>query len=205
MLKLYYAPLTRAVRVLWLLEELGLRYELERVEFKPTATTFFQQQTPLGKLPTLEDGDVVMCESGAILEYLLERYGEGRLAPAVGAPERAGYLQWLHFAESTAFAPLGIVVWLSRYRGEAERHAELIEDARGRAASGLAFVEQALGDGRPYLVGADFTAADIMMGFTLGAARALGVLDPRFPALTRYFARLAARPAFQTALSGQAA
>jgi glutathione S-transferase len=95
------------------------------------------------------------------------------------------------------------VVWLSRYRGEAERHAELIEDARGRAASGFAFVEQALGAGRTHLVGEDFTAADVMMGFTLGAGRALGVLDERFPRLLRYFARLEARPAFRKALSGQ--
>ncbi len=82
MLKLYYAPRTRAARILWLLEELGLPHELERVEFLPTSDTFFQQNTPTGKLPTLEDGDVLLCESGAIVEYILERYGEGRLAPA---------------------------------------------------------------------------------------------------------------------------
>ena len=93
MIKLYYAPRTRSIRVLWLLEELGLPYDLEPVEFLPPAKNFFAQQTPLRKLPTIEDGDVVMCESGAILEYILERYGEGRLAPPVGSPARAAYLQ----------------------------------------------------------------------------------------------------------------
>jgi glutathione S-transferase len=200
LIKLYFAPRTRAIRILWLLEELGLAYELERVEFDPPATRFFAQATPLGKLPTIEDGEVVMCESGAIVEYVLERYGNGRLAPLPGTPDRARYLQWLHFSESTAFPPLGILVWLSRYRGDAEQHRALIEDTKARAASGLEFLERELGRG-PYLVGESFTAADVMMGFTLVAARLLGVLDERYPALVAYLARLESRPAFQRALA----
>ena len=131
MIKLYFAPRTRSVRVLWLLEELGLPYELERVDFLPPAKKFFAQATPLGKLPTIEDGDMVMSESGAIVEYILER-------------ELAG---------------------------------------------------------RAYLVGDTFSAADIMMGFTLVAARLLGVLDDRYPAVSAYLARLEARPAFQKAIA----
>ncbi len=202
-LTLYFAPRTRAVRVVWLLEELGLPYELERVEFLPPAKSFFGQQTPTRKLPTLVDGDVVMCESGAIVEYVLERYGKGRLAPPVGSPDRAAFLQWLHFAESTAFPPLGIVVWLTVYRDDAEANAEVIADARGRATSGFDFVEESLGD-RPYLVGEEFTAADIMMGFTLVAARTLGVLDDAsHPRIGSYLGRLVARPAFQHAAALQ--
>ena len=201
MIKLYFAPRTRSVRILWLLEELGLPYQLERVEFRPPAKTFFAQPTPLGKLPAIEDGDVVMSESGAIVEYILERYGEGRLAPAAGSPERASFLQWLHFAESTAFPPLGIVVWLTLYRDDAARHATLVADARARAAMGLDVVERSLA-GRRYLVGDEFTAADIMMGFTLVAARLLRVLvDGAHPALHEYLARLEARPAFQKAIA----
>ena len=201
MIKLYFAPRTRSVRILWLLEELGLPYELERVEFKPQGKRFFAQPTPLGKLPAIEDGDVVMSESGAIVEYVLERYGGGRLAPPVGSPERAAFLQWLHFSESTAFPPLGIVVWLTLYRDDAARHAELIADARARGATGLDVVERALA-GRRYLLGDEFSAADVMMGFTLGAARLLGVLvDGKHPALHAYMARLEARPAFQKAVS----
>ena len=198
MIKLYFAPRTRAVRILWLLEELGLPYELERVEFLPPAKQFFAQRTPTGKLPTIVDGDVTMSESGAIVEYILERYGQGRLAPRVGTRERARFLQWLHFAESTAFPPLGIVVWLTLYRKDAASQAELIQDARARAAMGLDFLEREIGE-NTHLVGDEFSAADIMMGFTLVAARMLGVLDARHPRLDRYLARLEARPAFQKA------
>lgn len=200
MIKLYFAPRTRAVRVLWLLEELELPYALERVEFLPPAQTFFAQKTPLGKLPTVEDGEVLMCESGAIVEYLLERYGQGRLAPPPGSRERARYLQWLHFAESTAFPPLGILVWLSRYRSDGERHADLISDTRERAAASFDFLEREFGSG-PYLLGAELSAADIMLGFTLEAAQALGVLSGRHPGVQAYLARLEARPGFQKALA----
>lgn len=199
MIRLWFAPRTRAVRIVWLLEELGLPYELERVDFQTTANAFFTQKTPSGKIPVLEDDGVVMSESGAIVEFLLERYGEGRLAPAPGTPERARYLQWLHFAESTAYPPVGIVVWLVVYRGEAESQAELVADARARARSGFDHLEAELGDG-PWLLGEDFTAADVMMGFTVAAARLLAVIDDAsHPRIAAYFGRLAARPAFAKA------
>ena len=202
MLTLYFAPRTRSVRIVWLFEELGLPYELIREEFIPTAKDFFSQKTPTGKFPTLIDGDVVMCESGAITEYILEKYGEGRLAPAPGSVDRPAFLQWLHFAESTAFPPVGIVVWLTRYREEDPALAELIKDARGRAASGLEFLEQSL-EGKTFVVGEEFTAADIMLGFTLVAAQSVGVLDTRFPNINAYLGRLLARPALQKAASLQ--
>ncbi len=197
-MKLYFAPRTRSIRIVWLLEELGLPYELERVEFAPPAKRFFNQKTPYGRLPTLEDGEVVMCESGAIVEYILERYGEGRLAPAIGTPARARFLQWLHFAESSAFPPIGIVVWLSLYRSDAAEHPELLEDARSRATMGLDFLVEQLGDDT-YLLGEEFSAADIMMGFTLEAATLLGLLGDEYPSLQAYLERLRARPAFQKA------
>ncbi len=200
MLKLYFAPRTRAVRVAWLLEELEIPYELERAQFTPPAKQFFSQPTPTGKFPTLVDGDLVLCESGAIVETILERYGEGRLSPPAGSDDRARYLQWIHYAESTAFPPLGIIVWLTRYRGESQSQAELIEDAKSRAASGFQFLEDHLGEDG-YVVGPDFSAADIMLGFTLVAGQALGVLDGSFPKTIAYVSRLVARPAFQIAAS----
>jgi glutathione S-transferase len=200
MIKLYFAPRTRSVPIVWLFEELGLPYQLERVEFLPPAKRFFAQRTPTGKLPTIEDGDVVMCESGAIVEYVLERYGEGRLAPPIGSPKRAAFLQWLHFAESTAFPPLGIVVWLTLYRDDAASHPTLVDDARARAAMGFQYLEDALGDG-PYLLGDEFSAADITMGFTLAAGQVLGVIDDDYPKLNAYVERLQARPAFQKAFA----
>lgn len=199
-IKLYFAPRTRSVRILWLLEELGIPYELEKSAFIPTGSKFFVQKTPHQKYPTIEDGDLVMSESGAIIEYLLEKYGEGRLAPAPATPERGRYLQWLHFSESTAFAPIGVVVWLTVYRDDAGDHPGLVKDAQGRVASVLTVIEKEL-DQHTFLGGDVFTAADIMMGFTLVAAQTVGLLDERFPNLQAYIARLAARPAFQTAAS----
>jgi glutathione S-transferase len=198
-LKLYFAPGTRAVRVRWLLEELDVPHEIELVTFKPTRDRFFIQDTPTGKIPTLVDGDVVMAESGAMIEYILGKYGQGRLAPDQDSPERARYLQWLHFAEGTAFPPLGILVWLTVYRTDADRHPELIKDARERARLTLQQVEDALVN-RSWLLGDEFSAADVMMGFTLIAADRLGVLTENFTTLRRYLQRLLARPALQRSL-----
>ena len=197
MITLYYAPRTRAVRVRWLLEELGFPYALRRVAFVPPSGGFFVQATPSGKLPVVEDGDVTIGESGAILEYVLERYGDGRLAPPIGSPARAEYLQWLHFAEGTLSVPLSTILWHAVYKGDAAEVTTVISDARERAHRTLMVVEDAL-EGREHLVGA-FSAADIMVGFTVGAARLLGVLDSRHSSLAAYLARLEMRPAFQRA------
>ena len=197
MITLYFAPRTRAIRVRWLLEELGLPYELRRIPFRPPAKGF-AQDTPLGKFPVIEDGDMVMCESGAIVEYILERHGNGRLAPPIGSPLRGEFLQWVHFAESTAFPPVGVIVWHTLYEGNADRFPEVMASARARAGDAMDFVARRL-EGRPYLLGDEFSAADIMMGFTLFAARLLGVLDERHAVLQRYLGRLEERPAFRTA------
>jgi glutathione S-transferase len=199
MIKLYHAPLTRSVRIYWLLEELGIPYELETVAFQQPEAPF-AQFTPFGKLPAIEDGEVAMFESGAILEYLLERYGEGRLAPAPGSPQRAEFLQWVHFAEATAFPPLGNIAWHTIFRRDAERIPVAIADYRTWAEAALRVLEQALAD-RDYLVGGEFSGADIMMGYTLASAKWFGILTAeRFPAVGRYLARLEARPAFQKSL-----
>lgn len=197
MLKLYYAPRTRSVRIRWLLEELGVPHELVRREFRPQATAF-AQETPIGKFPVIDDDGVVFGESGAIVEYIVERYGDGRLAPPVGSPLRGPYLQWLHFAEGTAFPPLGVMIWHGLYLGNADQIPLAIESARERAGAALAVVERHL-DSRPYLLGADFSAADIMLGFTLAAAQFLGVLDTSYPDTLAYLGRLTERPAFQRA------
>jgi glutathione S-transferase len=197
MITLYFAPRTRSVRVRWLLEELGLPYELRRVTFNVPKQAF-AQDTPLGKLPVIEDGEVTICESGAIVEYILERYGDGRLAPPVGSPLRGEFLQWVHFAEATVFPPLGVIVWHRLYKGDADQIPGVIESARERALAAIEFVARGLA-GKTYLLGDEFSAADIMMGFTLLAARLLGVLDDGHPVLDPYLARLQARPAFQAA------
>ena len=197
MIKVYHAPRTRSIRILWLLEELGLPYTIEKVAFAPQPMPF-AQATPFGKVPALEDGDVSMFESGAMVEYILERYGQGRLAPAIGDPERAAFLQWLHYSESTTFALIATVVWFVIYRKDAEQNAHIIADAKARAATSLDFLERHLGE-KDYLLASGFSAADVMMGFTLAASRNFGILDDRMTRLQAYLARLEARPAYQKA------
>jgi len=197
MLALYYAPRTRSVRIRWLLEELALPHELRRVPFEPPRA-MFTQSTPSGKFPVLVDGDVVIFESGAILEYVLERHAGGRLAPPVGSALRGPFLQWVHFAESTAFPPVGIIVWHTFYKQNAAEVPSVIEDARVRALAGFDVVERALA-GRDFLLGEEFSGADVMMGFTLEAARVMGLLGDAHPNLGAYLLRLESRPAFQRA------
>jgi glutathione S-transferase len=196
MIVLYHAPYSRSVRVLWLLEELSLPYRLEAV---PSAggPIPFTAPTPRGKVPTLEDGEVVIFESGAIVEYLLDRYGEGRLAPARGTPASAEFLQWLHFSEATAFPPVGMIARHRFALPESERSEAVVADNRRIADATLAVPERVLSE-RPYLLGDDFSAADIMLGYTVGIAKAIGLLES-LPNLDAYLERLRARPAFQKA------
>ena len=203
MIKLYHAPLSRSLRILWLLEELGLPYELETMELLPPAPAPFAQRSPLGKFPTIEDGDVTMFESGAILEYVLERYGDGRLAPPADSPLRATFLQWVHFAESTLFSGMGAIAWHTRFREDAEKIPEAIEDYRTWTRAALATLDRAL-DGRDYLLGPDFSGADIMVGYSVLVAGPLGLLTDEFPNVNVYLARLAARPALRRALGADA-
>ena len=200
MIKLYHSPRTRSVRIYWLLEELGVPYELEVVTFKPPVASSkpFAQSSPFGKVPALRDGDLEMFESGAILEYVLERYGQGRLAPAPGTPLRGRFLQWVHFAEATAFPPIGNIAW-HMFKQDADTIPGAIADYRTWAVAGLDVLEQAL-SGKQYLLGSEFSGADIMMGYTLSCAKWFGLLTDDRPNLTGYLARLETRPAFQKAL-----
>jgi glutathione S-transferase len=199
MIKLYHAQLTRSIRIIWLLEELGVPYELVTVPFKPPRHSF-EQDTPSGKFPVVEDDGRVLSESGAILEYLIEKYGKGRLAPAVGSPDRGPWLQWVHFAEATAFPPIADVARHTMFLPEAERVPQVADDGRARVRNALDVVERALA-GREYLVGRELSGADVMMGYFLMAARMLGIVDAGYPNVAAYWERLAARPGFQKALS----
>jgi glutathione S-transferase len=197
-LTLYAAPRTRSLRIAWLLEELGADYEVVLSAFQPTSTRFFIQTTPTGKYPTIDDDGFVLFESGAIAEYLLEQHPTSTLIPPPGTREKGECLQWMHFAEATAFPPLGIIVWLTLYRDDAANHPQLVDDARHRAATAFALLAERLAD-REWILGPRFSAADIMLGFTLLAARLLGVVEAD-SSIGRYLARLEARPAFRRAL-----
>ena len=199
MIKLYHSPLSRSVRICWLLEELGIPYELETLELTDPSSRPFSQKTPFGKIPVIEDGDVVMFESGAIVEYILERYGEGRLAPALDSSLRGTFLQWIHFAESTGFTGLGNIIWHTRFKQDVDSVAGALDDYRVWASAALDALERGLA-ANDYLLGSEFSGADIMVGYTLLVAKSLGVLGEDHPGLDAYLARLTERPAFRKAL-----
>ena len=205
MLKIYHVPRTRSARVIWLCEELDLPYEVVLVDFSPEyrKSAEWRRLNPIGKVPAMTDIDAdgnlfTMIESGAMVHYILERYGEGRLQPPRGTPESALLLQWSWFAEASLARPLGDMVHHRILTPEAERIPAVVEDGRERAETCLDAVEATL-EGRDYLLGSELTAADIMMGYSLSLAQRLGVLDEKYPNVAAYMGRLKCRPAFQIA------
>ncbi|MEL6816393.1 MAG: glutathione S-transferase family protein [Cyanobacteria bacterium J06598_3] len=191
---LYHNPMTRSLRVLWLLEELGLDYVLIPVEFVPPVDgKIFAQRTPTGRFPTLKDEDITLCESGAIVQHLTERYGEGRLAPPIGSPLRAKYLQWIHFPEGT----------INPYLNAIQRFSPLlpsVADALKKELDiAIAFVNSEL-DNQPYIVGEEFTGADIMLAVSLLLANRLGLIADQYSNISGYFERLQSREALVKAM-----
>ena len=197
MVTLYHAPLSRSVRVRWLLEELGIPYQLETRKLGELKAPEHLAVHPLGKVPALKDGPLVLLESGAIVQYLLENYGDGRLEPKIGSPERPAFLQWLHFSEATLAPPLGEILQHTLIRPEAERIPAVVPDATKRAGNALAVVERALA-GRDFLLG-EFSAADVMMGYSVLLASFVKLVTDATPNASAYLARCRARPAFQRA------
>ena len=203
MITIYHAPGTRSIRVIWLCEELGIPYERVVIDFSATyrASEQWRKLNPLGKVPALRDGDFTMFESGAMVEYILERYGNGRLRPPPGTPAAAKYLQWSWFAEATFARPLGDIAQHSFVKPEAERIPAVVEDGRVRSLACLDALEAAV-PGGAYVVDGTFTAADIMMGYTLILARRFKVLTPsNHPNVDAYMARLESHPGFVKAQS----
>jgi glutathione S-transferase len=204
---------SRSQRVLWLLEELGLDYEVRR--YQRNAKTMLAPPElravhPLGKSPVIEDAGQVLAESGAIVEYLAERYGEGRLVPPAGTPERLRYRYWLHFAEGTAQPPLLLKLLFDRLdKGPMPFFARPVARAIAQRAKdtyiqpnidrNLDFMEAELGR-RAWFAGAGFSAADVQMSFPLEAAAMRGGLDATRPRLMDFLERIHARPAYRRAI-----
>lgn len=187
------------MRIIWLCEEMGLDYKIKKIDFSQEyrATPEWRAMNPVGKVPVLVDGDTVMFESGAMVEYLLARYGDGHLAPATSSPDYAHYLQWLWFGEATLSRPLGEIVNHRReFPGDAEIPA-MIEEMKDRTEVCLAALAAHTKD-KAYLLGDHFSAADIMVGYALMLVELLA--PERMPTgLAPYWERLQARPAFQVA------
>ncbi|NVB77890.1 MAG: glutathione S-transferase family protein [Kofleriaceae bacterium] len=189
MITLYHHPFSRAAGTVWALEELGEPYKLEWVDIQKGGqkTPEFLAMNPMGKLPTLKDGDVVVTENAAICLYLADRYAIGRLAPRLDDPKRATYLRWSLFAPSV-IEP-GSLAKLSKWEfkpGQA---------GWGDHESMIRAMESAL-EGRDYILGSEFSMADVIFGGTLNYMLRFNMIEPR-PLFTAYSERLRQRPAFQ--------
>ena len=200
MLKLHFAPNSRAGRIVWLLEELGLDYELNKMAFHPKdlKSEEHRRRHPLGRVPVLEDGDVSIFESGAIVEYVMARYGDGGLKPAVEAPEFPEYLQWFHYCEGMVMPPINTIMVHSVLLPPDRRDPEVLAQAQRLLSRAVQPVDVAL-SGREYLIG-DFSAADIMLGHAIFMANRLGQVSDDMADIKAYVKRIEARPAFQTAI-----
>lgn len=204
---------SRSQRILWLLEELGLDYEVVK-HFRDPVTNLAPPELlavhPLGKLPVIRDGDLVLAESGAIIAYVLERYGNGRLEPAAGSPERVRYLYWLHYTEGTAMPLLLLDVIFDQLekakvpffirpvtKGIAGRLKQMLVEPH--LPRNFDLMEAELGKSA-WFAGNEVTAADIHLSFALEAAVARSGLDRRWPRLLEWLDRIHARPAYVRAV-----
>jgi glutathione S-transferase len=213
MITVHHLENSRSQRIVWLLEELGIDYEIRRYgRDKQTglAPPELLEVHPLGKAPVITDGDRTVAESGAIIEYLMYEYDDGRLRPQDGTDERLAYNYWLHYAEGT-FAPLMILsLVLSRIeeapmpfflRPVAKGIAQKVRDAYldANVRRNLEFMNATLKDSR-WFCGNVFTAADVQMSFALEAAEARTTLTDEYPHLAAFLETIRARPAYQRAL-----
>lgn len=198
MIVVYHLNDSRSQRILWLLEELGLPYEIVRYQRDAQtrlAPPELKAVSPLGKSPVITDGGVRVMESGAIVDYVIRRHSGGRLQPDPSTPAYDEYVQWLHYAEGSAMLPLMLHLYVSRL-GEAG--APLAPRIEGEIANHLGHLDTSL-RGREYLVGDGLTGADVQMSFVAELAGKLGKRAGH-PAVEAWIARLHARPAYKAAL-----
>ena len=213
MITVHHLENSRSQRILWLLEELGLDYEMKRYgRDKETslAPPELKEIHPLGKAPVIVDDGKTVAESGAIIEYLVDHYDDGRLRPLRGSPEFLTYTYWLHYAEGT-FAPLMIISLILNRIETAPMPFFIRPVAKGIAgkvrasyldanvSSNLAFMEQTLSESK-WFCGDRFTAADVQMSFPLEAAEIRIDLASNYPRLTEFLQTIRARPAYKAAL-----
>ena len=194
MLKIYHAAMTRSLRVIWLCEELELALEVEPISFHPDFrySKDWLARNPVGKVPVLEDGNLSMFESGAMMQYILDRYGEGRLQPTLGSTLHAEFLQWSWFAEATFCRPLGEIV--NHRRNFDPPFENVMAEMVGRAEQCVKAIETSLNE-RNYILG-EFSAADIMLGYSFILAESFtDILEGDYPNVQNYWQRLKARPA----------
>ena len=201
MIEVHHLNNSRSQRILWLLEELEVPYDIVLYQRDPAtrlAPPAIKAIHPLGKSPVIRDGGLTIAESGAIIEYLVGRYGNGRLAPArdFASSDYVAYLHWLHFAEGSAMLPLLLRLYVGLLK---EAGAPLKPRIDSELRSHFGYMSAALGE-RDYFVANTFSAADIQLSFVLDAGAARGPLKD-YPNLLELHERLKARPAYQRALA----
>lgn len=188
MITLHHLNRSRSKRIIWLLEEIGQPYKIEayqRDEESSLAPDSLKAIHPLGKSPVIEEDGIVIAESGAIVEYLVDKFAADRLAPARATPQYAEYLQWIHFAESSAMLPLLLKMFLQR---DGAKTNFVGDYADAETAKVLGYLNSSL-EGKRYLVGDQLSGADIMMSFVVGALEQSETIA-FFPALERYLKQL---------------
>jgi glutathione S-transferase len=199
MLTVHHLGRSQSERIVWLCEELGIDYELKRYERAPLlAPPEYKALHPIGTAPVITDGDLVLGESGAIIEYIIARYGGGRLARDPAHPAYADYVYWLHFANGSFQALLHRTLIAQRLEPRAD-HPVLV-NLRARLGAALDFLNQRLGEAH-YLAGDELTAADIMLVFSLTTMRSFTPyeLEP-YPHIRAYLRRIGEREAYQRAM-----
>jgi glutathione S-transferase len=201
MLKVHFVAGTRSGRVVWLLEELGLEYEVNIMPFTKEGLKSPEHRSrhALGRVPVLDDGDISIFESGAIIDYVLERHKNGGLKPNSDAPEFPFYLQWYHYCEGMVMPPMNQIVVQTILLPPDRRDEVVLNQAKKLLSKALAPVNDALA-GKDYLIG-DFSAADLMLGHSCFMANRLGCVTDDMQNIKDYVARISARPAFQKAIT----
>ena len=203
MLKLHFAPNSRAGRIVWLLEELELPYEINKMAFHPKDLKSDEHRArhPLGRVPVLDDGEVRIYESGAIVEYILERHKNGGLKPTVDSSQYPDYLQWFHYCEGMVMPPINTIIVQTILLPPERKDETALGQAQRLLTKALTPVDLEL-TGQDYLIG-EFSAADIMLGHSCYMANRLGCVPEEMYLLKAYLDRIEKRPAFKTAIEMQ--
>jgi glutathione S-transferase len=200
MLKVHFAPNSRAGRIIWLMEELELEYEVNVMPFSKEGLKSDEHRArhALGRVPVLEDGEVMIFESGAIIEYVLTRHKEGGLKPKADSPEFPYYLQWFHYCEGMVMPPMNQIVVQTILLPPERRDENVLKQAKNLLTKSLMMVNANLAD-KKYLIG-DFSAADLMLGHACYMSNRMGCVTDEMQHIKDYVARISARPAFKKAI-----
>ena len=201
MLLLHFSSNSRAQRVLWLLEELKINYKLNKIKFHPSELKSEQHRKrhPLGRVPVLEDDNVTIYESGAIIEYIIARHSNGTLKPSIDSNSFPKYLQWFHYCEGMVMPPMNTIVVHTIILPEERRDEVVLGQAQRLLSKALVPINHTL-EGKEYLIG-DFSAADIMLGHALYMSKRLNCVSSDLSNIVDYIARIESRPCFQKAIN----